>query len=112
MSGTKTREETAVVTDLLFCFSQLVTRAVRVIDLITNLDMSAFHSLGGWDKMLARLEMEWKECVHEAPTFLSAEVKPIQDKQAGAEVEEQGTKECWFSIIVGLPAFVFVVCSS
>ena len=30
-----------------------------MIDLITNLDMSAFHSLGGWDKMLARLEMEW-----------------------------------------------------
>ena len=112
MSGTETQEETAVVNNLLFCFSQLVTRAVRVIDLITNLDMSAFHSLGGWDKMLARLEMEWKECVHEAPIFLSAEVKPTQDKQPVAEVEEQGTKECWLSSIVGLPAFVFVVYSS
>ena len=65
-----------------------------MIDLITNLDMSAFHSLGGWDKMLSRLEMEWKECVHEAPTILSAEVKPTQDQLAGAEGEEQGTEEC------------------
>lgn len=67
-----------------------MTRAVRVIDLITNLDMSAFHSLGGWDKMLARLEMEWKECAHEAPTILPAKVKPALD-QRGDGQEEQGT---------------------
>ena len=42
---------------------QLVTRAVRVIDLITNLDMTAFHSLGGWDKMLRRLEVHVR-CVY------------------------------------------------
>ena len=66
-----------------------MTRAVRVIDLITNLDMSAFHSLGGWDKMLARLEMEWKECTHEVPTILPEKVKPVLD-QRGAEPEEQG----------------------
>lgn len=63
---------------------------MRVIDLITNLDMSAFHSLGGWDKMLARLEMEWKECAHEAPTILPAKVKPALD-QRGDGQEEQGT---------------------
>lgn len=34
-----------------------VTRAVRVIDLITNLDMTAFHSLGGWNKLLWRLKV-------------------------------------------------------
>ena len=74
-----------------------------MIDLITNLDMSAFHSLGGWDKMLARLEMEWKECVHEAPTILSAEVKPAQDQPAGAEGEEEGTEVCLCTgIAIGL----------
>ena len=34
-----------------------VTRAVRVIDLITNIDMTAFHSLGGWNKLLWRLKV-------------------------------------------------------
>ena len=35
-----------------------VTRAVRVIDLITNIDMTAFHSLGGWNKLLWRLKVQ------------------------------------------------------
>lgn len=74
-----------------------------MIDLITNLDMSAFHSLGGWDKMLTRLEMEWKECVHEAPTILAAEVKPAQDQPARAEGEEEGMEVCLCtSISIGL----------
>ena len=30
---------------------------MRVIDLIANLDMTAFHSLGDCDKMLKRLEV-------------------------------------------------------
>ena len=55
---------------------QLVTRAVRVVDLITNLDMTAFHSLGGWDKMLERLKMEVEECKEDAPTILPSVVKP------------------------------------
>lgn len=54
---------------------QLVTRAVRVIDLITNLDMSAFHSLGGWNKMLERLEMEVAQCRQEVPFVLPTTVK-------------------------------------
>ena len=53
---------------------QLVTRAVRVIDLITNLDMSAFHSLGGWDKMLDRLELEVAQCRNEIPNILPTTV--------------------------------------
>ena len=45
------------LTSVSFLLLQLVTRAVRVVDLITNLDMTAFHSLGGWEKMLDRLEV-------------------------------------------------------
>ena len=57
-----------------------MTRAVRVIDLITGLDISAFHSLGGWDKMLNRLEMEISQCKEDAPTILPTVVKKPLDK--------------------------------
>ncbi len=82
-----------------FCFSptpsppQLVTRAVRVIDLITNLDMTAFHSLGGWNKMLARLDLEVSECMKESPVVLPSEVKPAPSREVPMEegsVEEGG----------------------
>ena len=62
---------------------QLVTRAVRVIDLVTGLDMSAFHSLGGWDKMLLRLEMEVGKCREETPLVLSSELKPARKQEQG-----------------------------
>ena len=39
-----------------------VTRAVRVLDLITNIDVSAFHGQDGWQKLLARLEVS--SCLH------------------------------------------------
>lgn len=42
-----------------------VTRAVRVIDLITNIDMQAFYSHGGLDSFINRLEMEVKHCIKE-----------------------------------------------
>jgi len=32
-----------------------VTRAVRVVDLITNLDVQSFHSLGGMQTIISRL---------------------------------------------------------
>jgi hypothetical protein len=51
-----------------------------VIDLITGLDISAFHSLGGWDKMLNRLEMEVSQCKEDAPTILPTVVKKPSDK--------------------------------
>ena len=40
-----------------------VTRAVRVLDLITNIDVSAFHGQEGWKKLLDRLEVS--ACVHQ-----------------------------------------------
>ncbi|XP_067140217.1 E3 ubiquitin-protein ligase HUWE1 isoform X2 [Centruroides vittatus] len=44
-----------------------VTRAVRVIDLITNLDMQAFQSHGGLASFIQRLEMEVDICRQELP---------------------------------------------
>ena len=64
-----------------------------MIDLITNLDMSAFHSLGGWDKMLARLAMEVDRCRKEAPTILTAMVKKEEGgggREGGGEGEGGG----------------------
>lgn len=36
---------------------QFVTRAVRVVDLITNLDMAAFQAQGGLSTFINRLEV-------------------------------------------------------
>ena len=66
---------------------QLVTRAVRVVDLITNLDMTAFHSLGGWDKMLERLKMEVEECKREVPDILPSFVKPAHPDSSSVPME-------------------------
>lgn len=68
-----------------------MTRAVRVIDLITGLDISAFHSLGGWDKMLNRLEMEVSQCKEEAPTILPTVVKKPSDKDYSAVLAAAST---------------------
>ena len=57
---------------------------MRVIDLITGMDISAFHSLGGWDKMLNRLKMEIAQCKGEAPTILPTVVKKPTDKDYSA----------------------------
>ena len=72
---------------------QLVTRAVRVIDLITGLDISAFHSLGGWDKMLNRLEMEVSQCKEDAPTILPTVVKKPSDKDYSAVLAASATDQ-------------------
>ena len=74
---------------------QLVTRAVRVIDLITNLDMTSFHSLGGWDKMVRRLEVEVGHCREDVPGVLSEEVKSATPKapSAGEEPVSMDTEE-------------------
>lgn len=42
---------------LFVFFLQFVTRAVRVIDLITNIDMQAFHSHGGLQSFINRLDV-------------------------------------------------------
>ncbi|XP_046406854.1 E3 ubiquitin-protein ligase HUWE1 isoform X2 [Ischnura elegans] len=49
-----------------------VTRAVRVIDLITNIDMQAFQTHGGLTSFINRLEMEVGICRKEQPF----EIKP------------------------------------
>ncbi|XP_021341229.1 E3 ubiquitin-protein ligase HUWE1-like isoform X3 [Mizuhopecten yessoensis] len=47
--------------------TQFVTRAVRVVDLITNLDMAAFQTQGGLSTFLNRLEHEVEICRKENP---------------------------------------------
>ena len=42
---------------------QFVTRAVRVIDLITNMDMAAFQGHGGLQAFINRLEVGTIECL-------------------------------------------------
>ncbi len=54
-----------------------VTRAVRVIDLITNLDMSSFEAHNGLTAFINRLEYEVNECRKEQPFV-------IQIKSGGA----------------------------
>ncbi|UYV80320.1 HUWE1 [Cordylochernes scorpioides] len=46
---------------------QFVTRAVRVIDLITNLDMQAFQSHSGLNCFISRLEFEINVCRKDQP---------------------------------------------
>ncbi len=64
---------------------------MRVIDLITNLDMTAFHSLGGWDKMLERLKMEIEECRVDVPTVLSSSVEPIRPEPVSMDTDAPPT---------------------
>lgn len=47
-----------------------VTRAVRVIDLITNIEMQSFQNHGGLQSFIGRLDMEVNICREEQPTEL------------------------------------------
>lgn len=47
-----------------------VTRAVRVIDLITNIEMQSFQSHGGLQSFIGRLEMEVNICREDQPSEL------------------------------------------
>lgn len=53
-----------------------VTRAVRVIDLITNIEMQSFQNHGGLDSFIRRLDMEVNICRKEQPF----EIKPQLDR--------------------------------
>ncbi|XP_076304373.1 LOW QUALITY PROTEIN: HECT, UBA and WWE domain containing E3 ubiquitin protein ligase 1 [Tachypleus tridentatus] len=66
-----------------------VTRAVRVIDLITNLDMQAFHSHGGLISFINRLEMEIGTCKEEQPYI----IKPRQREPSVSAVDLSSTQE-------------------
>jgi len=53
---------------LVCCFSvQYVTRAVRVVDLITNLDMQAFQQYGGMTAFINRLQVG---CAYEQSRYV------------------------------------------
>lgn len=58
-----------------------VTRAVRVIDLITNIEMQSFQAHGGLQSFIGRLDMEVRLCRAEQPF----EIEP----QCGVEEEEE-----------------------
>ncbi|XP_055349412.1 E3 ubiquitin-protein ligase HUWE1-like isoform X2 [Paramacrobiotus metropolitanus] len=49
-----------------------VTRAVRVIDLITNMDMQSFHNHNGLSLFTKRLEHEVEICAKEQPDLIQA----------------------------------------
>lgn len=62
-----------------------VTRAVRVIDLITNLDMQAFQSHGGLSSFIQRLEMEVDICRQELPYVIQPQVRTESSTSAAID---------------------------
>uniref|UniRef100_A0A8C3HVY9 HECT, UBA and WWE domain containing E3 ubiquitin protein ligase 1 n=1 Tax=Chrysemys picta bellii TaxID=8478 RepID=A0A8C3HVY9_CHRPI len=66
-----------------------VTRAVRVVDLITNLDMAAFQSHSGLSIFIYRLEHEVDLCRQECPFVIKPKIQrpPTAPLQEGEEME-------------------------
>ncbi|NXM10562.1 HUWE1 ligase, partial [Ploceus nigricollis] len=66
-----------------------VTRAVRVVDLITNLDMAAFQSHSGLSIFLYRLEHEVDLCRRECPFVIKPKVQrpPAATLPEGEDME-------------------------
>ncbi|GFW06180.1 e3 ubiquitin-protein ligase HUWE1 [Trichonephila clavipes] len=70
-----------------------VTRAVRVIDLITNLDMQAFQTHGGLASFIQRLEVEVNVCRQDQPFVINPKLNEAttadskSDSQADMEVD-------------------------
>ena len=60
-----------------------VTRAVRVIDLITNLDMASFQTHTGLNIFISRLESEVETCRQQQPFHIIIEKNP-QERLASA----------------------------
>ncbi|KAB7504010.1 E3 ubiquitin-protein ligase HUWE1 [Armadillidium nasatum] len=69
-----------------------VTRAVRVIDLITNLDMNAFQNHGGLNTFIKRLELEVNECRKEQP-FVIQLPTPLGTEGSTSNSTPRGTSE-------------------
>ena len=67
-----------------------VTRAVRVIDLITNLDMQSFQSHSGLSSFIIRLELEVDHCREQQPFQIQA---GPQRRDSLAEALEQHRAE-------------------
>ena len=70
------------------CF-QFVTRAVRVIDLITNIDWQAFQAVNGLQVFIDRLEHEVNICRRDAP--------PACDSLPGTSTSFSSDGELWFN---------------
>ncbi|XP_064359499.1 E3 ubiquitin-protein ligase HUWE1 isoform X2 [Dromaius novaehollandiae] len=69
-----------------------VTRAVRVVDLITNLDMAAFQSHSGLSIFIYRLEHEVDLCRRECPFVIKPKVqRPVAAAATLPEGEEMET---------------------
>ncbi|XP_041430845.1 E3 ubiquitin-protein ligase HUWE1-like isoform X3 [Xenopus laevis] len=64
-----------------------VTRAVRVVDLITNLDMAAFQSHSGLSIFIYRLEHEVDLCRKECPFVIKPKIQRPANVQEGEEME-------------------------
>uniref|UniRef100_A0A803K5P8 E3 ubiquitin-protein ligase HUWE1 n=1 Tax=Xenopus tropicalis TaxID=8364 RepID=A0A803K5P8_XENTR len=64
-----------------------VTRAVRVVDLITNLDMAAFQSHSGLTIFIYRLEHEVDLCRKECPFVIKPKIQRPTNVQEGEEME-------------------------
>uniref|UniRef100_UPI00358F3842 E3 ubiquitin-protein ligase HUWE1 isoform X5 n=1 Tax=Myxine glutinosa TaxID=7769 RepID=UPI00358F3842 len=66
-----------------------VTRAVRVVDLITNLDMAAFQLHGGLSCFVNRLEHEVKLCRKECPFVVKPRIRTVSGALDGEEMETE-----------------------
>ncbi|CAN0188024.1 unnamed protein product [Lampetra planeri] len=66
-----------------------VTRAVRVVDLITNLDMAAFQSHGGLSSFINRLEHEVEICRRECPFVVRPRIRTVSSNQDGDDMETE-----------------------
>ncbi|RXM33250.1 E3 ubiquitin-protein ligase HUWE1, partial [Acipenser ruthenus] len=64
-----------------------VTRAVRVVDLITNLDMAAFQSHTGLAIFISRLEHEVELCRKECPFVIKPKIHRPSTGQEGEDME-------------------------
>nr|XP_023417156.1 E3 ubiquitin-protein ligase HUWE1 [Cavia porcellus] len=64
-----------------------VTRAVRVVDLITNLDMAAFQSHSGLSIFIYRLEHEVDLCRKECPFVIKPKIQRPSTTQEGEDME-------------------------
>lgn len=66
-----------------------VTRAVRVIDLITGLDMQTFQAHGGLNSFIRRLELEVEHCRKEQPFA----IRPRHREASVASTDEGAAQE-------------------
>ncbi|KAG1653506.1 E3 ubiquitin-protein ligase HUWE1 [Nymphon striatum] len=81
-----------------------VTRAVRVIDLITNLDMTSFQAHNGLTAFINRLEVEVEACRKEQPFVIrtrcrNSSVSSLVDGQASSSTSQSGLNSIAESIM-------------